>query len=46
MKPYKIFKNNINPLRKKIRIVTELKEPKIPLRIFKCTCLPKRTEFQ
>ena len=45
MKPYKIFKKLDNPFHQKIKIISELKEPNIPLRFFKCTCSPKKTEF-
>lgn len=45
MKPYKIFKNNSNPLQKKLRIVSELKEPKVPLRFFKMIHPPMRVEL-
>jgi len=45
MKPHKIFKNNSNPMRHKLRIITELKEPKIPLRFFKMNFPPKMMEF-
>jgi hypothetical protein len=45
MKPHKIFKNNSNPLRKKTRIITELKEPKVPLRFFKMIHPPQRMEM-
>lgn len=45
MKPHKIFKNNSNPMRKKIRIISELKEPKIPLRFFKSNHPPMMVEF-
>jgi len=45
MKPHKIFKNNSNPMRHKLLIITELKEPKIPLRFFKMIHPPKMVEF-
>jgi len=45
MKPYKIFKNNNSSLHKKARILSELKEPKIPLRFFKMVHPPMRVEL-
>lgn len=44
MKPYKIFKNN-NVLHKKAKILSELKETKIPLRFFKMKHPPMRVEL-
>lgn len=44
MKPYKIFKSKINN-QKKIKIITELISPKIPLKFFKCSFPPKRNKL-
>lgn len=45
MKPYKIIKTNSNPFQKKVKIITELKEPKVPLKFFKMKHFPKRKIF-